>query len=98
MPIRVGSSGCGFGCRTLRVAKYLPQFLARGRWFRFGLLALLGVFAGLGQAPLDLWPATIAGLALLFPVLRASLKPKQAAFHGGAFGVGHFAFTLRLMV
>ena len=92
------SSVCAFGCLTQHVAKGLDQVLARGRWVRFGALAVLGVFAGLGQAPLDLWPATIAGLALILLVLRSSPTPKQAAFHGWAFGVGYFGFTLRWIV
>ncbi len=98
MPIPAGSSGCASGCRTLRVASIILQISDRPRWVRFAALALLGVFAGFGQAPLDLWPATILALAFLLLVLRHSVAPKQAAFHAWAFGVGYFAFSLRWII
>ena len=73
-------------------------FLARPRWQRTGFLVLLGVVAGLGQAPQDIWPASIVALAVLLCLHRETPTRQQAAFHTWAFGVGYFAFSLRWIV
>ncbi len=76
----------------------LRAFLTRPGWQRATLLILLGVVAGLGQAPLDIWPASILALAVLLGLHRAHVSPWQAAFHIWAFGVGYFAFSLRWII
>jgi apolipoprotein N-acyltransferase len=72
----------------------------RERWpdlVRFAGLFLLGVVAGLGQAPLDLWPATIAALAVLF-YLHDAESPRKVAWRLWFFGLGYFGFSLRWIV
>jgi apolipoprotein N-acyltransferase len=80
----------------------MPNIVARfaglAAWARFALLALVGVIAGLGQAPIDLWPATLVALALVLALHRHCVSPRQAMFHTWAFGVGYFAFSLRWII
>ena len=58
------------------------------------LLAILaGVVAALGFAPLGLLPLTIVGLAVLVALCEAA--PARAARLGWAWGLGHFAFSVR---
>ena len=68
-------------------------------WLARGLfLAVLGVAAGLGHAPID-WPvATIVALSLLFWIHRLVRDQRTALWHGWAFGVGYFAFTVRWII
>lgn len=80
------------------MANILAWFGARKGWHRFAILALLGLVAALGQAPFDVWPATILALAALFLLTPANRSAKQAAFHVWAFGLGYFAFSLRWIV
>ncbi|WP_342076411.1 apolipoprotein N-acyltransferase [Yoonia sp. SS1-5] len=61
-------------------------------------LAATGVFAALGQAPLNLFPATILGLMLVLHIYRAASTPRQAAWYLWAFGFGYFAFALRWII
>ncbi|MEE4345744.1 MAG: apolipoprotein N-acyltransferase, partial [Paracoccaceae bacterium] len=61
---------------------------------QLALAVLAGVLAALGQAPFDLWPLAIAGLALLFVLLRRTDGPRRAALIGWAAGIGHFALAL----
>ncbi|ARU01528.1 apolipoprotein N-acyltransferase [Yoonia vestfoldensis] len=68
------------------------------RWGRFGVLFALGVAAGLGQAPLDLWPASILALAMLLVLHRDSVTARVAGWRLWFFGLGYFAFTLRWIV
>ncbi|WP_322893891.1 MULTISPECIES: apolipoprotein N-acyltransferase [unclassified Yoonia] len=68
------------------------------RWARFGALFGLGVVAGLGQAPLDLWPATLIGLAVFFVWQGRVISARAAAWRAWVFGLGYFAFTLRWIV
>ncbi|WP_253913185.1 apolipoprotein N-acyltransferase [Pseudoruegeria sp. HB172150] len=58
------------------------------------LAALFGVLAALGQAPVSLPWATLAGLALVYPLFALAARSKGAAWIGWAFGVGYFAATL----
>jgi len=80
------------------MADRLAQFAARPTRVRLGLLALLGMLAGLGQAPFDLWPVTLLALAALFVIYPISQTPRQAALHVWAFGFGYFAFSLRWII
>jgi apolipoprotein N-acyltransferase len=73
-------------------------FAARSTWFRFVSLATLGILAGLGQAPTDLWFMTVLAFAAVFVVLPLAISPRQAAFHIWAFGFGYFAFSLRWII
>ncbi len=65
---------------------------------RFLIIAILGIVAGLGQAPLDLWPATVLALAAAFTLYPANGTAKQAAIFAWFFGLGYFGFTLRWIV
>lgn len=77
----------------------LPQRLARlGPRARLGLAALAGVVAALGQAPVGLWPATLAALALVFGLGRAAAGWRAAALAGLAAGSGYFAVALSWIV
>ncbi|HCQ65445.1 MAG TPA: apolipoprotein N-acyltransferase [Rhodobacteraceae bacterium] len=72
----------------------LPDWVERrpGRALAAGGLA--GLIAGFGQAPFNLWPATLAGLALAFALLGAAPSLKRAALTGWAVGLGYFGLTL----
>ena len=80
----------------------MPDLLARfaswSKWMRWLILALLGAVAGLGQAPFDIWPATVSALAAIFVIYSAAQNARQSAFHLWAFGFGYFAFSLRWIV
>lgn len=80
------------------MADILAQFAKSPRWLRFIALAVLGVVAGLGQAPFDLWPATVLMLGALFLVYPYGRSAGQTAFYVWAFGIGYFAFSLRWIV
>ncbi|SHH02317.1 apolipoprotein N-acyltransferase [Cognatiyoonia sediminum] len=68
------------------------------KWGRRLTLVLLGVTAGLGQAPTDLWFVTILALAAILALFRTS-STIQAAFGTGWWsGLGYFAFSLRWIV
>ena len=56
-----------------------------------GLLALAaGLVSAVGFAPLSLWPATLAALAILLHLVARAPSAKRAALLGWLFGVGHF--------
>ena len=80
------------------MSEFLAQFADRPKWLRFIILALLGVIAGLGQAPYDLWLATVLALGAVFVLYPAGRSPRQSAFHIWAFGFGYFGFSLRWIV
>lgn len=66
---------------------------------RPGLLAIGGgVLAAAGQAPLDLWPLALAGLAGLFALVLAAPSPRQGAKRAWLFGGGYFAAALSWIV
>ncbi len=65
---------------------------------RFALFAVLGVIAAVGQAPYDLWPATVCALAVVLALHQSCTTPRRAAFHAWGFGFGYFAFSLRWIV
>lgn len=59
------------------------------------LLALAaGALSATGFAPLELWPVTLAALALLIHLLHAAPDWKAAVLRGWLFGVGHFTIGL----
>lgn len=74
------------------------RLMALPGWLRFVVLVGAGCVAGLGQAPFDLWPATIAALAILFSVHARADTAKAAAFAVWAFGLGYFGVSLRWIV
>ncbi|WP_333712379.1 apolipoprotein N-acyltransferase [Yoonia sp.] len=69
----------------------------RGR-VRFAVLAALGVVAGLGQAPLDLWPVTLIALAFVLVLSDGFGAPRKAGAALWVFGIGYFGFSLRWIV
>ncbi|TNC49041.1 apolipoprotein N-acyltransferase [Rubellimicrobium rubrum] len=73
-----------------------PARVAAWPWpVRLAGLASLGAIAALGQVPAS-WPvATLAALVLLFALVRRS-GPRF--WDGWAFGMGHFALSLRWIV
>ncbi|PRY78206.1 apolipoprotein N-acyltransferase [Yoonia maritima] len=73
-------------------------FAGLSRWTRFCILMLTGAIAGLGQAPQDMWFATVFALALVMAFHSATVSARQAAFQSWAFGVGYFAFSLRWII
>lgn len=80
------------------MADAITRLTVRPHWQRAVVLAGLGVFAGLGQAPVHLWPATVVGLAALFLVYRDAPSARRAAFDAWIFGLGYFGFSLRWIV
>ncbi|WP_347268087.1 apolipoprotein N-acyltransferase [Paracoccus sp. (in: a-proteobacteria)] len=54
----------------------------------------LGLLVALGQAPWGLWPVAVAALALICRRVARATTPRQAAWHGFAAGLGHFALAL----
>ncbi len=65
---------------------------------RFAVFVALGVAGALGQAPYDLWPATICALAIMLALHKPCTQPRRAAFQAWGFGLGYFAFSLRWIV
>jgi apolipoprotein N-acyltransferase len=80
------------------MADLTTQFFQRPKWVRFAGLAILGAFAGLGQAPTDLWYVTVLAFAVVFRVYHAITPARQSAVHIWAFGFGYFAFSLRWII
>ena len=84
--------------RASRIAAWIAGLRPRNRLVFSGLL---GALAALGQAPWNLWPLTIAGLALLYAVLRLATTAtgwKGAFWIGLAAGSGYFALSLNWIV
>ncbi len=65
---------------------------------RMGLAGLFGVLAATGQAPFDLWPLALIGLAGLYSSFLISHRLRDAAWIGWAGGVGYFALALAWIV
>ncbi len=57
------------------------------------LSLLLGGAAACGFAPLQLWPLTVAALALFMWLIHRAPSGKAALWQGWAFGVGHFTIN-----
>ncbi|MEY1554289.1 apolipoprotein N-acyltransferase [Yoonia sp. R2331] len=79
----------------MRIASWLHD---GPRWRRAAVLAALGAICGLGQAPLGLWWATLAALAVVLILVPAAPTPRRAFGACWAFGLGYFALTLRWIV
>ena len=59
------------------------------------LLSLLaGVLSAIGFAPINFWPATLAGLVLFLHLVRRARNMKQALLMGWLYGVGNFSVGL----
>ena len=56
------------------------------------LALVAGAVSSLGFAPLGLWPATLAALAVLLGLIARAADLRRAALTGWLFGVGHFTF------
>ncbi|MEL6684026.1 MAG: apolipoprotein N-acyltransferase [Pseudomonadota bacterium] len=80
------------------MADILARFVAWPVWLRWAALALLGAVAGLGQAPFDVWPATVLALGALFLIYPVIQTNRQAIWYVWSFGFGYFAFSLRWIV
>jgi apolipoprotein N-acyltransferase len=59
-----------------------------------GLLLIAGGLSALGFAPLNLWPLTLLGLAVLVHQIAAAKRLREAAFRGWVFAAGHFLVGL----
>ncbi|WP_407491985.1 apolipoprotein N-acyltransferase [Pseudooceanicola sp. MF1-13] len=60
--------------------------------------ACAGAIAALGQAPFDLWPLTLIGLAVVHLMASALPRPLQVARLWWAAGAGYFAVALSWIV
>ncbi len=98
MPTPGASSACVCASPMLEMADLLLRFAAQPRWVRALLLLGLGAVAGLGQAPFDLWFATILALAGLFLISHDAASPGTVARSAWFFGIGYFAVSLRWIV
>lgn len=67
---------------------------ARPDWKVLGLCLLAGVLVALGLQPFNLWPLTVAGLALGVWLIARQRGAGAAAWAGFALGLGHFALAL----
>ena len=65
---------------------------------RMFLTALLGAIAALGQAPVDLWPLTILGLAGVHFIAMQDSRARDVALTWWAGGAGYFALALSWIV
>ena len=68
----------------------MPALLTRRPAF-FALLA--GALAATGFAPLQLWPLTLAGLAVLAWLVQRAPTQRNALWIGWCWGVGHFTIN-----
>lgn len=80
---------------TPRATPMPPRFASRLQRGLFAptLALAAGLFAALGFAPIGLFACTLFGLALL--VVLAEAAPRRASVLGWAWGIGHFAFSVR---
>lgn len=65
---------------------------------RLLICAGLGALAALGQAPVDAWPLTVVGLALILGIFSQTQGWRQAAWAGWAAGTGYFMLALSWIV
>ena len=64
----------------------------------FAVAFVLGLLAGLGQAPLNLFPLTVAALFLAYGLLSVRPGWRSALVLGWGLGAGYFALTLHWIV
>ena len=98
MLIPAASSACASHCPAPKMPDLSARFGAMSARTRLTLLAGLGVLAGLGQAPTDIWPTTLFGVAVLVIAHMGAAIPRQAALNAWAFGIGYFALSLRWII
>lgn len=80
-------------------AAALAQKLIKARpILRFLGAVCVGLVAALGQAPWELWPLTIAALALLYGLYLSTATWRQATMLGLSAGIGYFALALNWIV
>ncbi len=91
-------NGSASGSLPRKMPDFAAWFARRGRWTRVCLMALLGLIAASGQAPIELWPLTLLALAILFVIYPKASTPRAAFFLLWVFGTGYFAFALRWIV
>lgn len=80
------------------MANFGAWLAGRRAWFWVIAMAALGAVAALGQAPFDLWPATVLALGAVFALYPFAQSRRQAVNHAWAFGFGYFAFSLSWIV
>ncbi|NCO85308.1 MAG: hypothetical protein GW886_01590, partial [Rhodobacterales bacterium] len=74
------------------------QFSEMRRGRRLALHLVLGLAAGLGQAPWD-WPLlTLLALVAVMALARGATGPRGALADGFAFGLGYFGLALHWIV
>ncbi len=76
----------------------MTQFWRLKSRYRAAILTLAGVFAGLGQAPTDLWPLTLIAFAFGFVAAQTAPSPKHWVGIWFWIGVGYFAVSLRWII
>ncbi len=101
MPIPGGSSGCACaspgrgmddaGAPTRTLTDRLSEYRARTR---AAIALAAGAVTALGQAPVDFWPASAAGLFGGLFLFLAARTWRTAFATGWTFGTGYFAFAL----
>jgi apolipoprotein N-acyltransferase len=74
-----------------RAARGIAAAFASHAWWRLIVAFACGVALNGAFAPFGWWAAAILAPAALFALIRG-LPPRRAAWTGGAFGVGLFAF------
>lgn len=68
----------------------MKALLEKLKRYRYWIAPVIGAISALGFAPYNLWPLSIAALALLIHILSAMPTRKSAFFLGWLFAVGHF--------
>lgn len=78
--------------------KAFDQFKEQPRFVRLAVPILLGMAAGLGQAPFDLPLTSLIAFAAVFGLLSTVETAKQAGKLGWLFALGYFCLTLQWLV
>ncbi len=65
---------------------------------RYGLAFVAGLFIGAGQAPLQLWPLALCGMAIVFVLWDRAGTSRQAAAVGWWTGFGTFLCAMSWLV
>ncbi|MCK0126212.1 apolipoprotein N-acyltransferase [Gelidibacter sp. F2691] len=76
---------------------WASRISAHPRW-RVVVLILAGAFAALGQAPFQIWAATLSGFLVGYLIWRHSHSSRSAALYGWLFGLGYFSVTMSWLV